>query len=44
MLENNELCARMGENGRRYVEDNYGWDVVESKYLRLLDMLNDKNA
>lgn len=33
MLENNELCAQMGENGRRYVEDNYGWDVVEGKYL-----------
>jgi len=41
MLENSELCARMGENGRQYVEENYGWDVVESKYMRLLDGLKD---
>lgn len=44
MLENNELCARMGENGRRYVEENYGWDLVEEKYLRLLDGLKNRNA
>ncbi|MCD4674944.1 MAG: glycosyltransferase family 4 protein [Desulfobacula sp.] len=44
MLSNRELCVRMGENGRRYVEANYGWDVVEGKYLRLLDGLKDKNA
>ena len=44
MLSSNELCARMGENGRRYVDENYGWDVVERKYLRLLDGLKDKQV
>lgn len=42
ILENNELCARMGENGRKYVEKIYRWDVVESKYLKLLDDLKSK--
>ena len=44
MLSNNELCARMGENGRRYVEANYGWDVVKGKYLRLLDGLESEDT
>ena len=44
LLSNSQIRAQMGENGRRYVEENYGWDVVESKYLRLLDGLKNKNA
>jgi glycosyltransferase involved in cell wall biosynthesis len=27
----------MGRNGRRYFEENYAWDVVERKYLALLE-------
>jgi hypothetical protein len=30
---------RLGENGRRYVEANYAWPVVEGKYLDLLGRL-----
>jgi len=37
MLEIYELCVRMGENGRRHVEENYGWDVVERKYNDILN-------
>ena len=36
MLSNNKLCARMGENGQRYVEENYGWDAIEKKWLTCL--------
>lgn len=42
MFSNSELCARMGDNGRCYVGESYGWNVVESKYLRLLDGLKDR--
>jgi glycosyltransferase involved in cell wall biosynthesis len=30
------LRARMGENGRRYFDSHYTWDIVERKYLELL--------
>jgi glycosyltransferase involved in cell wall biosynthesis len=32
-----ELRSALGRNGRRYFEENYAWDVVEAKYLRLLE-------
>jgi glycosyltransferase involved in cell wall biosynthesis len=32
-----ELRARLGENGRRYFDANYAWDVVERKYLALFE-------
>ena len=36
LLEANAtLRERLGENGRRYFEANYAWDVVERKYLAL---------
>jgi len=33
------LRRRLGENGRRYFEGNYAWEVVERKYLDLLGRL-----
>jgi hypothetical protein len=27
----------MGRNGRRYFETHYAWDVIEAKYLGLLE-------
>lgn len=36
-LENAFLRGRMGENGRRYVEQNYNRDAIESRYLRFLE-------
>ncbi len=34
------LRRRLGENGRRYFDANYGWDIVERKYLALLGSLH----
>jgi glycosyltransferase involved in cell wall biosynthesis len=31
------LRLRLGVNGRRYFEENYAWEVVERKYLALLE-------
>ena len=31
------LRERLGENGRRYVRENYRWDVVLAKYRGLID-------
>lgn len=36
-LERDEaLRAKLGANGRRFFAENYSWDVIENKYLRLL--------
>jgi glycosyltransferase involved in cell wall biosynthesis len=38
LLETDEaLRGKMGANGRAYFEENYSWDVVERKYLSLLE-------
>jgi glycosyltransferase involved in cell wall biosynthesis len=36
LLSNGELREKMGENGKKYVEENYSWENVEGKYLNLL--------
>lgn len=45
LLDNQKLRDKMAGNGRQYVDNNYDWNVIEKKYMRLLDMMeNDKNG
>lgn len=37
VLDDPDLAERMGAAGRRYVEDQYRWDVVLDRYEGLLD-------
>ena len=43
---NRELRNALAANGRTYYEQHYTWDVIESKYLSMLETLrqNDHNA
>ncbi|HXV60762.1 MAG TPA: glycosyltransferase family 4 protein [Vicinamibacteria bacterium] len=34
-----DLRAQLGDNGRRYYQQHYRWDVIEGKYNRILDVL-----
>jgi glycosyltransferase involved in cell wall biosynthesis len=43
LFTNGKLREKMGENGKKYVEENYSWENVEGKYLRLLEKLQVKN-
>jgi sugar transferase (PEP-CTERM/EpsH1 system associated) len=36
-LGNNELCGRLGENGRMLVEESYRWAELGGKYARYLE-------
>jgi glycosyltransferase involved in cell wall biosynthesis len=37
LRSDSQLRARMGENGRKYFELNYSWEVIEKKYLELAE-------
>jgi glycosyltransferase involved in cell wall biosynthesis len=37
LLHEEPLRRAMGENGRRYVRDNYRWDVVLARYRELIE-------
>ncbi len=39
LLDSPRLRSALGENGRRYFEANYSWEVIEKKYLALLNRL-----
>jgi glycosyltransferase involved in cell wall biosynthesis len=40
LLSNEILRDKMGRNGKSYAEENYSWNKVEEKYLRLLKELS----
>ena len=40
LLSNSQLRAKMGENGQKYVEENYRWEKIEIKYQQLMINLN----
>ena len=39
LVADRRLRARMGRNGRTYVEANYSWDVIMGKYDKLISAL-----
>jgi glycosyltransferase involved in cell wall biosynthesis len=40
LKEDRRLREGLGENGRRFFQEHYRWDVIEAKYNRLLAMLH----
>lgn len=41
-LSRPQLRMKMGENGRSYFLKNYTWEVIENKYLKILEQLEKK--
>ncbi|MBP1589775.1 MAG: glycosyltransferase family 4 protein [Kiritimatiellae bacterium] len=37
LLDNPELCATLGRNGREFVRREYSWPVIEKKFMDALD-------
>jgi Glycosyltransferase len=42
LCSNNIILNKMGDNGRKYIENNYTWEKVEMKYLQLLEQMMKK--
>jgi glycosyltransferase involved in cell wall biosynthesis len=44
LLGSPRLRGVLGENGRRYFEANYAWDVIENKYLDLISRMEKEKG
>ncbi len=42
LRENPDLCVQMGANGRRYVETNFTWDLVDRAYDDVIRAVVDR--
>jgi glycosyltransferase involved in cell wall biosynthesis len=41
LLEDEKLRAVLGANGQKYYEANYTWEIIENKYLKIINALRD---
>jgi len=39
LFKDKALVKKMGENGKKYVEYNYNWELIEEKYVKFATML-----
>jgi glycosyltransferase involved in cell wall biosynthesis len=40
LLENDAMRNTMGKNGMKFVLENYSWEIIEKKYISLLNQIN----
>jgi glycosyltransferase involved in cell wall biosynthesis len=43
MLKHNKERKQMGENGKKYVQSNYSWEVIEQKFLDFIPKILRQN-
>lgn len=36
LIENSSLRKRLGSNGRKYVEQNYSWEIIDKKFFQAI--------
>jgi glycosyltransferase involved in cell wall biosynthesis len=44
LLSSPQLRDSMGENGKLYFNKNYTWEVIENKYLAVVDELEKRKV
>jgi glycosyltransferase involved in cell wall biosynthesis len=44
LLSSERLRQTLGENGRKYYNANYTWEIIEKKYLAMLDRLEKEKS
>ncbi len=37
-----DLCRRLGANGKKYFLENYSWETIEDKYLKIIAALDQR--
>jgi glycosyltransferase involved in cell wall biosynthesis len=41
LQKNPETRVLMGQNGKRFYQENYSWEIIEQKYLRLMETVKN---
>jgi glycosyltransferase involved in cell wall biosynthesis len=44
LLEQRELAAALGANGRHYIQQHYQWDVIDQKLMKVVDLVANQQA
>lgn len=39
LLDSRELAATLGRNGKAYIQQNYQWDIIDQKLLKILEVM-----
>lgn len=42
LLENQQLAASLGQQGKEYIEQNYQWDVIDRKLMKIVGQVTGK--
>ena len=42
LLKNPSLSKALGKNGRKFCRQNYSWDIIEKKYINLINQLESR--
>ena len=42
LLKNRTLSNALGKNGKRFYQQNYTWDIIEKKYINLINQLESR--
>ncbi len=42
LLENRELAVTLGKNGKKYIQQNYQWDVIDKKLMKIVEAVVNK--
>jgi glycosyltransferase involved in cell wall biosynthesis len=44
LLQDEKLRAVLGRNGRQYFLNNYTWEVIEKKYIKIINQLTEEKS
>ena len=42
LLENRNLAAALGKNGKQYIQQNYQWDIIDKKLMKIMEVVVNK--
>ena len=42
LINNNQKRKTMGEAGRKFIEDNFSWNIIAKEFLEILEKYNLK--
>ena len=44
LLEDKELAKKMGEQGRKFIEETFNWELVTKKFIKMAESYLDRKS